>query len=419
MKIMLVSVGTRGDMEPFLAIGEILKKHGHEITCLFPYQFENLVANSGFKFHSLGSKFIELLQTAEGKKAMSGGKFGFKKLKAYAKLISKQGAANKEITQNQEKYIEQENPDLILHHTKAIYPILWETKNKNKTVVISPVPYLNYVKGHSHLVFNSNFGNIINKLTYKLVNSGIIYNTFFTQKYLKIQKQRISKKTIKNILKNQKTIYSISPSIFPQPSYWNDNVKVLGFHERVKTNNWQPETALHNFIEKHSKILFITFGSMVNELPVKNTRTLIEIVTKNKIPTIINTHSGGLVKPKDHNLTSIYFTKSIPYEWIFPKVYAVIHHGGSGTTQTALKYGCANLIIPHILDQYVWNKIIYQKKAGPIGIDISKISMQNLEPKILDLWNNAIYKKHAKKLSTQIQNEDYEAEIIDFIFKKI
>ena len=72
MKILLLSIGTRGDMEPFLAIGELLAGKGHEIVCAFPEQFRSLAGDSGFRFLSLGTEFIEMLESPEGKSAMGG-----------------------------------------------------------------------------------------------------------------------------------------------------------------------------------------------------------------------------------------------------------------------------------------------------------------------------------------------------------
>ena len=70
MKIILISVGTRGDMEPFLAIGEILKEKGHQVICAFPEQFRNLVEDTDMEFASLGTKFIQMLESDLGKAAM-------------------------------------------------------------------------------------------------------------------------------------------------------------------------------------------------------------------------------------------------------------------------------------------------------------------------------------------------------------
>jgi len=96
-------------------------------------------------------------------------------------------------------------------------------------------------------------------------------------------------------------------------------------------------------------------------------------------------------------------------------MYGVIHHGGSGTTHLGLKYGCATMIIPHIIDQFVWNKIICNMGAGPKGVKISKITTKNLEPKILELVNNTSFKKKAQKVASQMEKEDFREELYNAI----
>ncbi len=410
MKIILTSIGTRGDVEPFLAIGEILKEKGHHVICLFPEQFRNLAEDSGLEFASLGKEFLEMLDSPAGRIMMSGGRFGFKKLMAILKILSIQSEVNKAMVLKQEAVINQEEPDKILHNGKVIYPVVWSLENKGKTILISPVPYLHYVKDHSHLGFNKNFGPFFNKLSYKLANFGLLKTIFSSIKLLS-NKRKISQKEIQQALFTNKAIYTISPTLFERPTYWKENLKVLGYHERKKTNNWNPSPALKVFLEKHSKIILVTFGSMINAAPVVKTKIILEILKKNNIAAIINTASGGLVQPETYDTNLFHFVNRIPYDWIFPKIHSVIHHGGSGTTHTALKYGCSTLIIPHIIDQYVWNKIIYKKGAGPLGTDISKINAKNLESKILDLINNPSYKERAKEMGVKISNENLRAEI--------
>lgn len=411
MKIILTSVGTRGDMEPFLAIGEILKEHGHQVICIFPEQFRHLAEDSGFEFISLGSKFIELLDSPDGRIAMGGGRFGFKKLKAYLKLIAKSTAANKEMIVNQEAGIEALRPDRIVHHAKAVYPVLWSMHNKGKTTLVLPVPFMHYVAGHPHIIFHKNYGEFINKLTYKLANFSLVKSVSYAQKWLINKSKKASSKKILAALSENKVIYTISPTLFPRPDYWKANLKVLGFHERNKTMSWSPSAVLEDFLLLHPKILLVTFGSMINSNPEKNTETILKILERNQIPAIISTCEGGIVKPEGFDNPHIHFVKNIPYDWIFPKMYAVVHHGGSGTTHMALKYGCANLIIPHIVDQYVWNKLIHEKEAGPLGSDISKMTFDNLEPQIIDLMENINYKEHAERLGEAIRKEDYRDEI--------
>ena len=397
-------------MEPFLAIGEILQKEGHTITCMFPEQFRSLVEDSRFEFASLGDKFIKMLDSPAGRTAMGGGRFGLKKLNAYLKLISLQQEVNKEMILKQEEIIKNLKPDRIVHNGKVMYPIIWSLESKGKRIFVSPVPYMHYVKDHAHVAFNKNFGPFINKLTYQIANFGLIRFIAGSLKWVSTSK-KIRTRDIKRALFENKAIYTISPSLFKRPKYWNDNLQVLGYHERTKTTNWEASDELNDFLKKHSKVIFVTFGSMINTNPEEKTKIILEILTQYKIPAIINTASGGLVKLNNYDTTRFYFVNSIPYDWLFPKLYAIIHHGGSGTTHTAIKYGCASLIIPHIIDQYVWNKIVARKGLGPLGVDVSRITVKKIEPKIIDLYTNKSYKVKAEKLGREMQNESFKEEI--------
>jgi len=266
MKIVLISIGTRGDIEPFLAIGEILKEKGHQVICAFPEQFRNLAEESNLAFASLGAKYIEMLDSEVGKAAMGGSASGLKKFIAYIKLAKHQTEANKELFYRQHEIIERENPDRIVHNLKALYPIIWALDNPGKNVLICSLPYLHYVRNHTHVVFHSNWGPFLNKLTYSLANFGISTSLKISKKWLDLER-KITRKQIKNVLLSSKAIYTISPILFPRPDYWDENLKVLGYQERKKSINWQPDKSLEEFIEKHDKILFITFGSMLNPEP--------------------------------------------------------------------------------------------------------------------------------------------------------
>ncbi len=335
MKIILTSVGTRGDMEPLIALGEMLKTKGHQVICAFPEQFRELAEDANLEFSSLGSKYIELLESDAGKAAM-GGSSGIKKLFAYIKLAYNQTEANKEFVVKQYEIIEREKPDRVIYNAKSVYPIIWELKNLNKAVLISPLPYMHYVKGHSFVAFGGNYGEFLNKLTFALLDFGTVTTAMISKKWMKITK-KITHRQIREILRNRKVIYTISPSLFSRPDNWSNNIKVLGYQERNKTINWKPEKTLLDFIERHNKILFVTFGSMINPAPKEKTKIVLDILERNKIPAIINTASGGLVKPNKFDSDLLYFVSQIPYDWIFQKMYAVIHHGGAGTTHLTLK----------------------------------------------------------------------------------
>jgi UDP:flavonoid glycosyltransferase YjiC (YdhE family) len=401
-------------MEPFLAIGNIFREKGHQVCCAFPEQFRNLAEDANMEFHSLGSSFIEMLESNTGKAALGGSSSGFRKFAANVKLARDSTAINKELLFKQQDIIEREVPDRILYNGKAIYPILWGLNNPGHNVLICPVPYMHYVRDKTHLAFNSNYGLLLNRLTFSLANFGMVTTTMLSKKWLKMD-QSINRKQVKASLSSHKAVYTISPTLFPRPAYWSEHLSVLGYHEWKKSVDWKPDMKLLDFLGKHQRVLLVTFGSMTNPEPDVKTGIFIDILERNSIPTVINTASGGLVRPEGLDSPLIHFVNYIPYEWIFPRVYSVIHHGGSGTTHLGLKYGCATMIIPHILDQFVWNSRIAELGAGPKGIKASKISVQNLEPRIRDLVSNSNYKTSAEKLASQMAQENFREEIFEFI----
>lgn len=189
MKVILISIGTRGDMEPFLAIGDILKEKGCHVICAFPEQFRKLAEDADMEFRSLGLKFTELLDSDDGKAALGGSGSVLKKMLAYIKLALKQKDINKELVNRQYALIESDNPDRIVYNGKAIYPIIWGIHNRGKTILVSPVPYMHYVKNHTHVAFNSNYGSFLNKLTYGLANLGLIMTVQITAKWLKMSEK--------------------------------------------------------------------------------------------------------------------------------------------------------------------------------------------------------------------------------------
>jgi len=414
MKIVLTSIGTRGDIEPLMAIGEILNKKGHHIVHAFPEQFAGITPTS-IPFYGLTPKILELIHSEQGKILMGKANL-IKKAKALLYLYRKGQGINRELTQQHFEAIEHEKPDLIIHNSKCSYPLLWGLKEDKPTILISPVPYFMYpVKGHAHLGFGQNFGTVLNKFSYWLSNFGQVKTIFDAQKHLP-NSYNFSKQTIRQALMHKKIMFSISPALFQRPDYWPEHAQVIGYWERDKIMSWQPEPDLEKFLKDHPKIVFLSFGSMTNTEPLKISNIIYRILAEYNIPTIVNIAEGGLVEVEEYkNHDNFLFVKRIPYEWIFERVYAVIHHGGSGTTHMALKYACPSLIIPHIIDQYAWNNLIHKLDLGPKGISIHKVTSNNLRQRIQDLYNNDNYRLNTQKLALQMSEENNDIDMLNLI----
>jgi len=413
-KILLTSIGTRGDVEPFLAVGELLHKLGYEVSYSFPAQFSELVPNS-INHYPLSSKIIELIESKEGRLVMGKSSL-WAKLKALLYLFKKGQKVNKTLVKEQLNAIQLGKPDLIIHNSKCSYPTLWGLHNKKPTILMSPVPYfLHYVKGHAHIGFNKDYGSMVNKLTYSISNYGLAKTIFDAQDVLP-QKTKYSKSLIKKTLLAKKIIFSISPALFSRPDYWPNNAQVLGFHKRKSITITSVPDGLKDFLITYPKAVFITFGSMVNTDPEGISKCFFSALNALDIPTVVNIAAGGLVRLHEYeNNSNFIFIDTIPYDWIMSRVYATIHHGGSGTTHTALQHGCPTLIIPHVIDQFSWNDIVYKVGAGPKGIPIKKLPSPHIKALIYDLYHNTGYKEAAANISNQMSSVSQKESLIEFI----
>ena len=415
MKILVLSIGTRGDVEPMVAIAEVLMRYGHDVTCAFSGEFRYLVENGPMEFISLGSEYMEVLKTDTAQKAIGGRQSGIGKLISQLRFVKKHLDIEKDTIEKQYQAVQQADPDLVVHNGISFYPFVWMLDHPGQTVLISAVPYgIHYVHDHPYILFKRNFGPFLNRFTYKLAEDGAANSTRRAMKHLNYDR-KITKGEIIRAARKVKTVYAISNSLFERPDYWEDWTVVSGFFERRQSIEFTPDEELVSFLTRHQKIVFISMGSMVNPNPEFLTTMFLDILQKLNIPAIFATNAGAFITPDSFDNHLFYFTKTIPYHWIFPQVYAVIHHGGSGTVHTALKYGCASMAIPHFIDQFLWNKIIWKKGAGPKGIKISKITRQNLEPLILDLYQNPEYRQNAESISAQMAQESSEEKLHEFI----
>ncbi|MCW9705870.1 glycosyltransferase [Fodinibius salsisoli] len=418
MKALLFSIGTRGDIEPFLAIAELLKDRDWDVVCVFPEQFRATVESMGLPFYGFSRAFLDMLDSKEAKMFMGGQGSFLKRIKFLIKMARFGLKLSKDILELHHRVQKEESPDRVLYHPKCNYSLIWGMANPGKSILVSPIPGVCHTI--NHLTILGDYGKTLNKLSFWAQNT---LKALMLWKFSKRYRQdypdlKITVSSIKKaMLKKEKTLYAISPSLFPKPEYWPSSAHIAGYYKRDKTVNWKPDEALTSFVNEHNKIVFVTFGSMSNARPRETTNILVDVLERNNISAIINTSSGGLEKTAE-SLDSIHFVNDLPYDWLFPKIQAVVHHGGSGTTHTALKYGCPSLIIPHILDQFFWNETISRLQLGPKGMSIKKLDQNNFESKLLDLVNNDSYKNNAERMAEKMNTESNKNKLYELIISR-
>lgn len=402
MKALLISMGTRGDVEPFLAVGEILKEKGWEVVCLFPEQFREMTQAMGFRFHGFSEEFLKLIDGSDAKEILGGEGGAFSRIKNWASLARSGMKLAAESVKVQHRVQLDEAPDRIIYHPKCITAIVWGMANPGKAIQLAPIPGLVHAVDEFAPMWKD-LGTPLNRASYRRINW---FKAFAVKKFTSdLGFTRLTVAEINRaMLETEKTIYTVSPSLFPRPEYWPETAQVVGYFERDKTVDWKPDEPLLRFLEKHDKIIFISFGSMTNPKPLQKTLAIVNVLKKHCIPAIINTSWGGLTEIEDAP-EHVLFVSDVPYDWLYPHIYAVVHHGGSGSTHMAVKYGLPALVVPHALDQPFWGRIVHEKGLGPEPLPIRHLDEARFEFPLLDLYNRYEYKLNADQFADRMAGE--------------
>ncbi len=423
MKILLISIGTRGDVEPFLAQAELLKEAGHTVFCLFPEQFRETVDQMGLSFLGFDRRFLELLDSKVGKSVMGGGGSLFETVKNFYQLMRNSLSLQKTLIQQQKDAIDSVEPDRVIYHPKALYCMLPAMAEPKKFFQLSPIPNLLHpTRDYQHLSLSKwkPFSPKWNLRTYALVNGAryMAFNKFVKPYFKDFPGIDFSTRSIKNFEMNQlQVLYQISPALYPKPSNWPDCAHITGFFARNQNRDYQPDPDLEAWLEKYPKAVLLTFGSMSNPKPLEISTEIIRLLKKLGIPAIVNLSWGGLQKI-DSSGESVFYVNQIPYDWILPKLYGIIHHGGSGTVHYAAKSGSVQLVVPHIMDQYFWNRLIFANGLGPLGTSIHNFDPNKFESALTDFWTDPRYKVNAADMAKKMIPEADPTALIQLITKE-
>lgn len=157
--------------------------------------------------------------------------------------------------------------------------------------------------------------------------------------------------------------YMWSPGLIPKPADWGPEIDIAGFVFLDLASSFQPPETLTKFLEAGEPPVYIGFGSIVVDDPDKFTSLIFEAVKKAGVRALVSKGWGGL-GDEDNTPDNIYMLENTPHDWLFPRVSAVVHHGGAGTTAIGLKCGKPTMIVPFFGDQAFWGAMVAKAGAG-------------------------------------------------------
>ncbi|VFQ92651.1 unnamed protein product [Cuscuta campestris] len=405
MQIAMLIVGTRGDVQPFVAIGKKLQEDGHRVRLATHSHFKKFVLGAGLEFYPLGGDPHVLASYMVRNK-------GF--------LPS--GPSEIHIQRKQIK-------DIV----SSLLPACIEPDQVTKVpfdvdaIIANPPAY-----GHTdvaealevplHIFFTmpwtptSEFPHplyrasqpVAYKLSYQMVGGLIwvgmrdVINSF-RKKKLKLRPITY----LSNSYWPSPDIpygYIWSPHLVPKPKDWGPKIDVVGFCFLDLASSYDPPKALIEWLEDGQKPIYIGFGSLPVQEPERMTQIIVQALEMTGQRGIINEGWGGLGKlkePKDF----VYVVDSCPHDWLFVRCAAVVHHGGAGTTAAGLKAACPTTVVPFFGDQPFWGDRVHARGVGPAPIPVDEFSLEKLVSAIQFMLDPKV-KERATELAKAMENED-------------
>lgn len=157
--------------------------------------------------------------------------------------------------------------------------------------------------------------------------------------------------------------YLWSPGLIPKPADWGPEIDIAGFVFLDLASSFKPPETLVEFLDMGEPPVYIGFGSIVVDDPEKFTSLIFEAVRKAGVRALVSKGWGGL-GDEGNTPDNIYMLDNTPHDWLFPRVRAVVHHGGAGTTAIGLKCGKPTMIVPFFGDQPFWGAMVANAGAG-------------------------------------------------------
>ncbi len=210
------------------------------------------------------------------------------------------------------------------------------------------------------------------------------------------------------------TFYPVSPILMPVDPKWGSQIHVTGYwyHPEEDAAGYEADANLEKFLTEGEKPIFVAFGKAESkELAELQVRT-VEALKETGIKAVVQ----AFQIPEKKNTEKLHFVDKIPYSYIFPRVKAVVHHGGCTTNGIGIWAGCPTLIIPLALDQWYYGRTVHELGLGPEPLYIRKklCTKDQLKDALLDLASGK-YEKRAAELSEKIRQENGIEEAIHAI----
>jgi UDP:flavonoid glycosyltransferase YjiC (YdhE family) len=210
---------------------------------------------------------------------------------------------------------------------------------------------------------------------------------------------------------------AFSSTVFPKPPDWDETHHLTGYWFLDAPPDWQPSAQLLHFLGSGPPPVYIGFGSMNVGDGEEKVRLVLRALEISGQRGVINTGGGSLSRGAES--ASVLYVENVPHEWLFPRMVAVVHHGGAGSTGAGLRAGVPTIITPVVGDQYVWAKQVAKIGVGPQAPELKSLTAEQLAEVIRVTVSDPDIRNRATQLGEKIRAESGVAQAVEIIERSV
>jgi sterol 3beta-glucosyltransferase len=415
MHITILTIGSRGDVQPYLAFALGLKNAGYTVRLVTHAKFEQEILGYGLEFAVISGNPQEAIASEEGQK--------FMQTKNPLALPSRFASLIKTFMKTVliDSWNGCQGTDAVITGSIAFWgfdiaqklgvPFYYATMQQ-----FSPTKELPIQGTPPEL---EKLGGFYNKSTYVILNQ-IFWLVFrnpvnkFRKNILKMPASPIWPYPLTYMMRAKVNfLNAISPSVIPQPSDWSEYEHMTGYWFLDAPEDFVPPADLVNFLNAGSPPVYVGFGSMSGKQAEEVAEIALAALIKTKQRGIFLTGWSGV---ENIDLPeNIFKISSIPHSWLFPQMGCIVHHGGAGTTAATFRAGVPGVIVPFLGDQPFWGYQSVKLGVSPATISRDKLTVDSLAGAIMKALQDKDIRKNAMILGEKIRSEDGVAVAVEIV----
>ncbi len=408
-RVVLVGMGSRGDVQPFVALGSALTALGYAVTVVAPSDFRDFVVDHGADFEPLSFGLQEGIESELGRAWLGGSSSNqvreARMMRRVVRWTSEQLAddleqlvAGADVVVSSSLTVDA--VDALVEgtataHVCALFQPLWPSAH-------GPSATFALLPGSSAV--NAGWGWLARRATWDIVRPA--GDLLRRRRGLR----RRGHLGYAAALRRTPTLLAASSVVVPPAPDWPPALRQTGFWFRSDPGEAEVEERLRSFVAAGSPPVHVGFGSMPTGDPGEVLDQVVAALDHVGARGVIGSGLAGLGRDASSGSSprlpdSVLVVEGAPHEWLFPRCAAVVHHGGAGTTAAALRAGVPQVVVPHIADQPYWGRRVHDLGVGPAPIARKDLTPEGLaaalEGALADETRSA-----ADLLGARIRHED-------------